>query len=55
MTRKQFEKNLWKLEKEQLIKIILETYDGFDGVLSKKNKTGYLGNINGLGADPDML
>ena len=28
---------------------------GFDDVLSKKNKTGYLGDINGLGADPDVL
>ena len=55
MTLKQLEKNLQKLEKEQLIKIILETYNGFDDVLSKKNKTGYLGDINGLGADPDVL
>ena len=55
MTRTQLEKNLQKLEKEQLIKIILDVYDGFDDVLSKKNKTGYLGNINGLGTDPDVL
>ena len=33
MTRKQLEKLLQKLEKEQLIKIILETWDGFDDVL----------------------
>ena len=33
MTRKQLEKNLQNLEKEQLIKIILETWDGFDDAL----------------------
>ena len=33
MTRKELEKNLQKLEKEQLIKIILETHDGFDDLL----------------------
>ena len=33
MTRNQLEKNLQKLTEEQLIKIILETYDGFDDVL----------------------
>ena len=35
MTRNQLENNLRKLTQEQLIKIILETWDGFDDVLNK--------------------